>query len=162
MGDVKSVVAKTREAESLAEAARAGGEQARSGVLRKATIGSHASEAGDGFEGADEDAAGMAFDFATNVHAVVTAIDGVNIGVSGGAEENEVARGGTAMRMGGWIGRGVVGTEVGFDFDDSSGYDAPGIVVRENLAKQARGDDFRAGFEKGAGEQAAERCTRRN
>jgi hypothetical protein len=157
-GDIESVVAEAREAEGLAEAAGSGGEQARSGVLWKAAIGSHAREAGYRFERTDKDAARKALDLATDVHAVITAVDGVNIGVPGRTEEDEVARGGTAMRVGGWIGRDVVGAEVGFDFDDSSGYDATGFAVREHFAEETRGYDFRAGFEEGAGKQTAGYC----
>lgn len=119
--EIEAVVRGPREGERLAEAAGAGGEQARGGAGREAAVQGHSSEAGEGFEGAEQDAAAPAFYFAGEIHAVVAAVDEVEIGVAGGTEENAVARGGTAMGVGRGVSERIVRAEVGFDFDDAAG-----------------------------------------
>ena len=129
VGEVDAVVGGADEAEGLAEAAGSGGKLAgepvgkrlrlRTGEVEGAVAG-HLLNAGDGLEGAQKDAAGLAFCFAGDVHAEVAAVDGVDVGVAGVAEENQIARSGTAMGMGCGVGRGVMGAEIGFGFNDAT------------------------------------------
>jgi hypothetical protein len=93
-------------------------------------------EAGYGFESADEDAAGEVVGFAGDVHAEVAAVDGVDVGVPGGAEEDLIAGSGAAMGVGGRVGRGAVGAEVGFGLDDAACH----FAVDEKLAEEAWSD----------------------
>ena len=74
------------ERERLAEPAGTAGELSRRGAERKATIVRHPAEAGDGIESADQDAAGATRLFARDVHAVIAAVDGINIRIGGGTE----------------------------------------------------------------------------
>ena len=87
----------------------------------KAAIRGHQVHAGDRLQRAQQHAACVALGFAADVHAEVSAVDGVDIGVPGRAEENLVARSGSAMRVGGRVGRVVVRAQVGLDFDDAPG-----------------------------------------
>lgn len=116
---VEAVVGQPREAEGLAEAAGAGGEHAGLGLSCNAAIGSHAIEAGERLEGAQEKTASETRSLAADIHAVITTVDGIHISKSGWAEEDGVAGRGPAMGVGGGIGRVVVGTEVGLDLDDA-------------------------------------------
>ena len=58
---------------------------------------------------------------ATDVGAVVIAVDEIDVGVAGRTEENRVARGLAVVGMG----AGIDGAEVGFGFDDASGEELP-------------------------------------
>ena len=58
----------------------------------------------DGLEGADEDAAGLALGLAGEVQAVVHAVDEVDVGEAGRAEEDGVAGGLADEAVGGGVG----------------------------------------------------------
>ena len=148
--EIEAVVRGPREAERLAEAAGAGGEQVRSGVGRKAAVAGHPIETCEWVKRANEDAAPKARCFARDVHAVVAAVDEVEIGVAGGAEENAIARSGAAMRVGGGVGARIVRAEVGFDLDDAAGEQAGAGAMGKYFAEETRSDALGRGFEEGA------------
>lgn len=155
-GDVKAVVGGARDAESLAEAAGAGGELAEKracgmGMRGQAAVDGHLIEAGERLEGADKDAAGLAFGFAGDVEAEVFSVDGVDVGVAGAAEEDGVARGDAAVGVGSGVGWSVVGAEVSFDLDDAAGEGGAADAVDQQLAEETRGDELRRVLEEGAG-----------
>ena len=124
-GKVEAVVSGAGDGHGLAEASGAGGEQARTGIGRKVAAAGHGGESGDGFEGADEDAAGFAVRLAGDIEAVIHAIDEVNVGMAGRAEEDSIAGGFSGEGVGGR----VVGAEVGFDFDDAADRGFVGGVI---------------------------------
>jgi hypothetical protein len=70
--------------ECLAEAARASGELLPCGIWAKFAVGGHCLLAKDGFQCADEDAAGLSHRLAGDVDAVVHAVDEVDVGVGRG------------------------------------------------------------------------------
>lgn len=152
---IEAVVRGAREGKRLAEAAGAGGEQARGGVGLKAAVVGHAVETCERFEGAEQDAAAAALYFAGEIHAVVAAVDEVEIGVAGRTEENAVAPGGAAMRMGRGVGARIVRAEVSFDLDDAAGEPAEASAVRKDFAEETRSDALGRGFEEGAVKGAA-------
>lgn len=124
------------------------------GTRREAAILRHAVETGYRFESTEQHASGKAIGLAADVHAVVHAVDGVDIGMAGGTEEDLVPRRGSAMRVGGGIGRVVVRAEIGLDLDDASGDQAMFGLVDEELAEEFGSDELGAAFEEAAGEQA--------
>lgn len=152
-GGIEAVVGGAGEAEGLAETAWAGGDQTRGRAGLEAAVGEHLLDSGDGLKGAEEDAAGLARDFTAEVHAEVHSVDGVDVSVAGGTEEDLVARRGTAEGVGGRVRRGVVRAEIGFDFYDAAGQLAVGSAVDEELAEETWGDELGRVFEEGAGEE---------
>jgi hypothetical protein len=98
---------------------------------------------GDGFERADQHAAGLPLGLARNVHAGVAAIDDVDVGIAGVTEQDQVAGRGSAMRVGGGVGRVIVGTEIGLGFHDAAGEEAGVGRVDQELAQKAGGHQFR-------------------
>ena len=151
------------EAEGLREAAGTGGELAGvCGALWRgweAAVGGHLGKAEKGLKGAQKDAPGQACGLAGDVHAEVAAVDGIDIGVSGGAEEGAVARGGAAMGVGGGVGRQMVRAKVGLGFHDAASEVLRTVpvlkAVDEQFAQQARGDPLRGMVKEGARRQAA-------
>ena len=117
------------DAHGLAEAAGAGAEELWVCGGWEAPEAGHRFEAGYGLEGADEDAAGLAFGLAGEVEAVVHAVDEVDVGEAGRPEEDCVARGFADEAVGGGVGE----AEVGFDFGDAAG---------EALAVEGAGDEL--------------------
>src|SRR2546423_15438622 len=77
----------------------------------------HWFDAGDWLQGTNKDAPSVSFGKAGDIQAIVDAIDEINIGVSGRAEEDLVARRAAC----GGVGGRIVRTQIGFDLDDSSG-----------------------------------------
>jgi len=79
-----------------------------------------------------------------------------------------ILQGQTGLDCGGWpaigvsrrVGRIVVRTEIGLDFDDASGHHTTLGSVDQQLAEQAGRDQFRRAVEEGAGKQAAGEATR--
>lgn len=144
-GQVEGIVNGAGESQRLAETAGTGGELARQFAVHQAAIHKignsqapvrgHPFDSGYRLQGAQEHATCFSLDFATDVHAEITAINGINISVAGGAEEHPVSRSGPAMRVGGWIGRVVVRAHVRFDFDNSACDQARARKVRQQLAK---------------------------
>lgn len=154
-GEVEAVVGSAGEAEGPAQAAGAGGEHARLHVCSEAAIGCHGIEAGDGFERAQQDAAGLTFDFATDIGAEVLAIDAVDIRMARRAEQDLVARRGAAIGVGGGVRSGVVRSEVGLDLHDAAGEGAGGSAVHQQLVEEPRGHLLGRILEEDAGKQAA-------
>lgn len=146
---VQAVVRGAGESERLAEASGAAGELTGGHFLVRfggeSAIGSHLRESQNGFKGAEEDAAGLALGLAADVHAEVSAIDGVDVGVAGGAEEDAVAWGGAAMGVRRGVGRLVVRAEVSLHLHNAAddGLGAGVRHVHQQLAEQTRGDKFR-------------------
>jgi hypothetical protein len=119
-GEIETVMHWASKAESLAEAAGAGGKKPVRRVRGKAAICGHQIQSGDRLKCAKKNTASEALGLAANVHAEVHAIDSVEVGVTGGAEEDGIARGWSAMRVGGWIGLGVVRAKISLDLDDAT------------------------------------------
>jgi len=152
---VESVVGGAREGERLAEAAGAGGKLAGRCIGRKTAVEGHLGEAGQGLQGANQYAAGGAFDLAGDIHAEITAVDGIDIGMAWGAEDDAVPRRGAAIGMSGRVGWIVVRAEVGFDFDNATSKDAGSGFVRKDFPEQARGHLLGVRFQESAGEPVA-------
>lgn len=104
---------------------------------------------------AEEQATGAARRFARDVHAEIQTVDGVDVSVSCWAEDDFVARRGSAVRMGGGIGRIVVRPEIGFHFNDAAGHGSCRCSAEEKLAEKTWRDGLRCDFEEGAGEEFA-------
>ncbi len=64
------------------------------------------------------------------------AVNEINVRVSGRTEEHHIAR----RAADGSVCGGIVGTQVGFDFDDASGEKFAALAAYENFAKQVRAD----------------------
>jgi hypothetical protein len=119
-------------------------------VRVEAAIAGHRFEAGDRFECAEEDSARLAIGLTGNVEAEILAVNGVNVRVARGAEEDGVARRRATMGVGRGVWWIVVRTEVGFDLYDTAGKDFVSDAMDEKLAEQARRDEFRRMLVKGA------------
>jgi hypothetical protein len=117
--EVASVVAEAGDAECLGQASGASGEadEIARDLDLQVSGASHFFYTVNGFEGAEENASAFTFRIAGDVQAVVTAVDEINVGVAGRAEEDGVAGG----FSGGGVGGEVVFCEIGFDFDDAGG-----------------------------------------
>lgn len=159
-GEIEAVVAGADDGERLAEAAGARrelrGEAAGQGTGPvKAAVADHLLDSRDWLQGTNEHATGLAFGFAGDVHAEVAAVDGVDVGVTGVAEEDFVARSGATMGVGSGVDGVVVGAKVGFDLDDAAGDYALIGLVNQDLAEQAGGDEGGEVFEELPGEEFA-------
>jgi hypothetical protein len=108
----------------------------------------HFFYAGERFQGAEQDASGLAIGFAGDVEAVVSAIDEIDVGVAGWAEEHGIAGG----EAGGGVGGGIVLAEVSFDFDDAGGEGDSPTFANQDLAQEFAGDAARIAGVEGAGE----------
>jgi len=120
--EVAGVVALAGDTEGLGEASGARGEEAKLGGAGRGgegetTEGGHGLEAADGLDGAQKDASGVVRGLATDVGAVMIAVDEIDVGVAGRPEEDGVARGLATVS----VSTGVNGSEVGLGFDDASG-----------------------------------------
>jgi hypothetical protein len=160
VGEVQSVVAGSNDRHGLAQAAGARRQLACQSAGWRATppqpaIARHLFEAGDRFESSQENTAGLTFSLAGDIHAEVPAVDGVHVGMAGMAEKDLVPGSGTAMGVGRRVGRVVVGTHVGFDFNDSADEGFSAGAMDQKLAQKARGDEVGAVFEEGAREKLA-------
>ena len=116
--------------------------------IEAASLG-HFFYAGERFEGAEQDASGAAFGFAGDVEAVVVAVDEIDVGVAGWAEEDGIAGG----EAGGGVGGGIVLAEIGFDFDDAGGEGGSAAFTNQHLAQEFASDATRIAGEEGAGER---------
>ena len=152
---IEAVMAQPRKAKRLAEPAGAGREVSCRRARSQTSIDGHLLRANQRLKRAQENAASFALDFAGNIRAEIAAIDRVDVGVTGGTKQDQVARCGAAVRVSGRIGWAVVGAEVGFDFDDPSSQYAGVCPMGEDFAEQARGYLVRRRFKEGAGEDAA-------
>jgi len=106
----------------------------------------HFFHAGERFEGAEQNASGLAFRFAGDVETVVGAVDEIDVGVAGWSEQDGSA-GGVA---GGGVGGGIVLAEVGFDFDDAGGERGFSAFTNQHLAQEFASDAARIAAVKGA------------
>ena len=98
----------------------------------------HGLDAVDGGDGADEDSAGLAGEMGGCVEAVVHAVDEVDVGVAGWAEEGEVVGGEAAVG----VGCGVGEAEVGLDLGDAAGEALAVEGADEEFAEESSGDDL--------------------
>ena len=98
----------------------------------------HGLDAVDGSDGADEDSAGFAGEMGGGVEAVVHAVDEVDVGVSGRAEEGEVVGGEASVGVGGGVGE----AEVGLDLGDAAGEALAVEIADEELAEEGSRDDL--------------------
>jgi hypothetical protein len=115
----------------------------------EAAQGSHGGDSADGFEGAKEDAVAArgSGGLAADVGAVVVSVDEIDVGVAGRSKEDGVARGKSAIGVGG----GIVAAKVGFGFHDASGEDELfptglfflGLGTDEEFAEEFAGDGER-------------------
>jgi len=158
VNQVEAIVAQSSEPEGLAESAGAGSKLSDRSAWRQASIDGHLAGARQRFKRTQEQATRLALDFAGNIRAEITAIDRVNICVTGGAKKDAVTWSGAAMGVSGRVGRVVVRAQVGFDFDDPPCQHAGVRSMRENLAQQARGYMLRRSLKESAGEQAARKA----
>ncbi len=92
------------------------GDAEGAGEFAGAVGGGQGGRWGEGFEGSDEDAARGAVRFADDVETFIHAVDEVDVGVAGWAEDDAGSVGDAGCAV-----RGEVAfAEVGFDFDDAS------------------------------------------
>ncbi len=110
---------------------------------------SHFYQANQRFESAEKDGAGLAFPLARNVEAIVIAVDEINVGVAGRAEQD----GGAGGVAGGGVGRGIALSEVGLNFDDAGRQERLLAVTHQDLAEKFAGHAPRIAGEEGAGER---------
>lgn len=91
------------------------------------------TDSGDRLQGSKENASGLAFGLAGDVQAEVIAVDEIDVSVARRSEEHAIAVGGT----GGGVSRGVIGSKVGFGFNDATGKnDATGSKMAMFAADQ--------------------------
>src|SRR5579871_2267159 len=125
------------------------------GIWREATIVRHQVDSGDRVEPTEQQSPGQAVGLAAYVHAEVLPVDGVDVGMARGAKEDQRSRGGSAVRMSGGVGRIVVGTEVGLDFDNPSGDYAFLCSMDEQFTEQQRRNALGGVLEEAARNEAA-------
>src|ERR1700739_3032355 len=98
-GDVEGVVDGPGEPQRLAKPAgaggklarqRAGGRPGRKTVYAQAPVRGPEVDSGNRFQGAEQHATGLPLSFATDVHAEITPIDRIDVGMAGRAEEDPV------------------------------------------------------------------------
>ena len=147
-GYVEAVGVFAGDVECLAETAGASGEEFGFGVGREAAEVGHGLDAVDGGDGADEDSACFAGEMGGCVDAVVHAVDEVDVGSAGWAEEGEVI-GGEAAVEGGEAGGAFIFEDAG---EDSEG-GAQDCVGAAGVDLQAGFDDVE-GVDDGGGYQA--------
>ena len=98
----------------------------------------HGLDAVDGGDGADEDSAGFAGEVGGGVEAVIHAVDEVDVGAAGWAEEDGVVGGEAAVGVGGGVGE----AEVRFDLGDAAGEALAVEITDEELAEEGSGYYF--------------------
>ena len=108
------------------------------GVGGEAAEVGHCLDAVDGGDGADEDSASLAGEMGGCVEAVVHAVDEVDVGVAGWAEEGEVVGGEAAEGVGGGVGE----AEVGLDLGDAAGEALAVEIADEEPAEEGSGYSF--------------------
>ena len=104
----------------------------------------HFLDAAQRFDCAEQHASRLAFALARHIQTVMIAVDEINVGVAGRSEQ-DCSAGGVA---GGGVGRGIVFSEVSFDFDD-----AGGEKLRVALAHQHLAEKFASHAPRTAGEE---------
>ena len=92
----------------------------------------------NGFNGAQEDGSGMPFPFGDDVHAIIHAVNEINIGMAGRTEHDASSLGKALGRMSGEI----MWAEVSFDLDNAAdSFDAGGGVHEPFSEQFARDKD---------------------
>ena len=151
IGEVAGVVASAGDAEGFGEASGTAGEFrqiARVADFEVTGLG-HLFDSAKRFQGAEEDASGATFGLAGDVEAVVIAVNEVDVGMAGSAEEDGVAQG----FSGGGVGGRVFYAEVGFDFDDAGAEIGFGSLAHEDFAQQVAGYAARSAGKESARER---------
>ncbi len=133
--------------EGFGEASGAGGEfNEIAGSAHGDPAGAgHFFDARERFEGANQNAASLAFGFAGDVETVMIAVDEIHVSLTRRAEQDGVA-GGSA---GGGVSGGIIPAEIGFYFDDAGAKDFFSAAEQEFAKKIAGHAAGRAG-EKGS------------
>lgn len=98
----------------------------------------HGLDAIDGCDGADENSSGFAGEMGGCIEAVVHAVDEVDVGAAGWAEEWGVVGGEAAVGVGGGVGE----AEVGLDLGDAAGEALAVKIADKELAEEGSGDDL--------------------
>ena len=159
--EIETVMRGSSESQCLTESAGAGGQQAVRRLRVKTAICRHQVQAHHWFERPEEDRACEALGFTADVHAEMHAIDSVEVGVPGGAEEDGVARGRSAMGVRGPVRRIVVGAKVSLYFHDAPGDDAVRRPMYQQLAEQCGSDPFRRLLKEATWKETAREANRR-
>ena len=135
----------------MGKASGAGGEfrKVASGFELNFSGAGHFLNALEGFKGAEKNRPGFTFVLACDVEAIVIAVDEINIGMAGGAEQDRSA----GSVAGGGVGRGIELSEVGFDFDDAGG-ETWGSVAYQDFADEFESHTTGIAREEGTGERA--------
>ena len=136
-GEIQTVVASARNAEGFREPAGAAGESGKiAGTLQLNFPGTrHCSSARQRLQGAEKDASSLSLGFAGDVEAVVVAVNEINIGVTGRAEQYGIAQ----SPAGGGVSRRIVEAEVSFDFHDAgSEFGGAGFAEQDLAEKLSR------------------------
>ena len=153
-GEVEGIVERPGESQRLAKAARAGGELTGRSAGSQPAIQGHRISANQRLQRTQQYTTRAARGLAGDVHAEVSAVDGVDIGVPGATKENGVPGRGAAVRVGGGVGWLVVRAKVGLGFNDAAGKDLRTVLVfdpmEEDFAQQARGHVLRRRLKEGA------------
>ncbi len=149
-GEIAAIVASPGNAEGLSQAAGAGGElwEIARAVEGYAASAGHLFDSLDRLDGAKENTAGFAFRFTGNIEAIVITVDEIDVGKTGRAEENGIARGATRSGVGGRI----ILSEISLDFDDAGGKGCVFAGADEKFAEKIAGDAARGTGEEGARE----------
>jgi len=150
---IQPVVCAARNSQSLAQAAGAGGQFLRGCSGSQATVPRHLIEAGHWLQRAYQNASAMAYALAGNIHAGVHSIDEINVSMPRRSEEHLVPWRGAAIRVRRGIGGSLVRSQVGFDFDDASGYPSGSGAASEHFAEQPTGYALWRRFKEGALQQ---------
>ena len=137
---IQAIVNWPSEFKCLAQAARSSGQLPDRCIRPKATISCHLYKAqfSHGFQGSQQNASGLTLNLAGNIHAKITAVDCVHIGVSRRTEDNLISRSGATIGVCGRVGRIVVRAEVSLHLHNSAHNPAETGAMREQLAQQAR------------------------
>jgi len=116
-GEVEAIVARTRDAESLAKAAGAAGEFGK--VARTAHLDvsrpSHGLDSRQRLQCAEQDASRLTLRLAGNIQAIMVPVDKVDVGVTRRSEQYGIAQG----AAGGGVSRRIVDAKVSFDLNDA-------------------------------------------
>src|SRR5580658_3300634 len=148
---IGAVVAGAGDAECFGQASGATGEANQ--IPRSAHFDfsrpRHLFNAAQRLDCAEQHASSLSVALARHIQAVMIAIDEVNVGVAGRAEQDGSA-GGVA---GGGVGGGIVFPEVSFDFDDASSEKLLAALAHQHLAEEFASHRPRLASEESASER---------
>ncbi len=114
------------------------------------TIPRHLFQPRHRLQGAQQNASCLALHFAGDVHAIVAAVNRVNIGMPSRPEEHAIPWRRAAMRVRRRIGRLVVRAQVRLDLDNPAGQISPARVLFTSNLPRSRGATRSAGASKNA------------